>query len=1006
MSHEVPAPSEQPSRIAGFVRSLVQRERALLVVRTLARTASLLIAVIVWGAVAATARIDRPSAALVAVALLGIGGWFTTALPLLVGWRPAGDPLRQARRVEELAPDLRGRLITAVHHTSGRPSGVPGGDALLGLIVSRAQAGVARVAPRQVHPAGRAVRAAVAAAAVWTVGWILVLVLGPLDTARYWFAGSDALAEVGEVGAVTAEDLARVGDLVVKYTYPDYTGLPQKIVPNGTGDVSAPPGTVVEVTARSADPAEAAGLVAYDERLEARLDPEGRAVTGQFSVGAEEGHWHLLLYRGAEPERSRDFAIAPEVDLPPDVVLDAGEAEVLEVAMDQSVPLMWTARDDYGVRRVGLAVDGKEGDRVLLRPERRQAEVAATARVSPRDLGLNPGDKVRLSIVAWDNDTVSGSKRGESRAVELVVLGASGVDRRQNERREELLTKLVPILARFLTEPWPPGAMAKDFAGWGEVVSDRYDPLSEAVERLWQGIDPNSQDRAIVDRVLESGRKLVRYTQVSFEPQSVEIVQDKVAEIVGGMRDEAVVATEDAILAYHDLLRYDAMAAIQEGAKDLTRAADNLAEALDRDDTAEMLARLDQAERMMDQLKKAAERLSEDHGLRELIELRDSENRRLMEEIRKAIAEGRVDDARKMAERLSEQIRAESKAIEEEMARMSEQGEKLDQQAEDLKAELEKLEQEQKALQTEVQALRKEDRDSADQMAALWAELEKLSAQHTTSAAGYRAGLDAGNRPFYEKERAEAGVDEAEQVKGSVAARDVSGARTAVAEGQMAWSAVGAAVEGQIRAKGSVSGPGVRELRGLFGQLDRIEQLLEQLEQAERQVDPQTLQKARELEGRQRDLDNRLQQASENSEAFEQQFPVRPQGMREAIDDASERMQQAAEDLSQGQPMQAEGSQGVAAQRLREAIESIEQAQQQAQQMQQEMRGESTGDKPEDGPEHGSGTQMQQTLDIPDREEFQTPEEYRRALLEGMEGEVPEEYRALKQRYFDELVHQ
>ena len=45
-------------------------------------------------------------------------------------------------------------------------------------------------------------------------------------------------------------------------------------------------------------------------------------------------------------------------------------------------------------------------------------------------------------------------------------------------------------------------------------------------------------------------------------------------------------------------------------------------------------------------------------------------------------------------------------------------------------------------------------------------------------------------------------------------------------------------------------------------------------------------------------------------------------------------------------------------------------------------------------------------VEIPGREEFQTPEEYRRALLEGAEGEVPEEYRAMKRRYFEELVSQ
>ena len=194
------------------------------------------------------------------------------------------------------------------------------------------------------------------------------------------------------------------------------------------------------------------------------------------------------------------------------------------------------------------------------------------------------------------------------------------------------------------------------------------------------------------------------------------------------------------------------------------------------------------------------------------------------------------------------------------------------------------------------------------------------------------------------------------------------------------------------------------------GQLEAIERLLEQLAQAERDVDPQTLKQARDLEARQRDLDNRLKSAQEKAEDFEQQFPVRPQGMREALDDASERMQQAAEDLSQGQPMQAEGSQGVAAQRLRDAIEAIEQAQQSAQRQMQQMEGEGGQEQREGTPqEEGERTgadPLSEKIEIPGREEFKTPEEYRRALLEGMEGEVPEEYRTMKQRYFEELVHQ
>jgi hypothetical protein len=49
---------------------------------------------------------------------------------------------------------------------------------------------------------------------------------------------------------------------------------------------------------------------------------------------------------------------------------------------------------------------------------------------------------------------------------------------------------------------------------------------------------------------------------------------------------------------------------------------------------------------------------------------------------------------------------------------------------------------------------------------------------------------------------------------------------------------------------------------------------------------------------------------------------------------------------------------------------------------------------------------QQQAVELPAPELFQTPEAYRRALLEGMSGEVPEEFEALKKRYYEELVRQ
>ena len=117
-------------------------------------------------------------------------------------------------------------------------------------------------------------------------------------------------------------------------------------------------------------------------------------------------------------------------------------------------------------------------------------------------------------------------------------------------------------------------------------------------------------------------------------------------------------------------------------------------------------------------------------------------------------------------------------------------------------------------------------------------------------------------------------------------------------------------------------------------------------------------------------------------------------------------MKRAERSLQEGESMPGEDHQRDAAQHIREAKDRLNQQAQQAAQMQrlsQQMQGNQPG-HPRGGEEEQRSPPEDFTLPVP--EDFQTPEEYRRALLEGMEADVPEEYRELNQRYFEELVRQ
>ena len=1004
--------------IGRYVSSLVWRERTLILIRIALQGAFLGIAVLFLAVLAAVAAWERSTAVAAVVLLAGGGAWFGIGFPLLTRWKRAGDPRRQARLVETVEPELRGRLLTAVDRIDG-PQGQES-PAMLGLIARRAL-GIARaVRPSKIHPATHLLLLILAtgAFAIFTTGATLLVPGGPGGIARWWRNVGTAQAAVASAEVTTQEERARVGDLILRYVYPDYTGLEAMEVPNSTGDAHGPPGTVVEVVARSAETIEAASLVAYEEPALEAIVEDGRVISASFTIEPDPGFYAIVTYRAGTAIPSRDFAISPEPDLPPEVMLDS--EEVLEVAADQFFELPWRARDDYGIRRVGVEIDGTENKQALTRLRERKAEVFGSNRFRPLDLGLVPGSRVKLTIVAWDNDTYSGTKPGRSQKIEIIVLGKSGLDQRADERQRKLRDAFLDVLADHLEEPFPPGQTSDAFADWGAVVSERYEPLQELEELFWQEIRSKSNDARALRSVLRTGRELIRYSQIAFTPDDVSTPPATALEVTGDLRDKAIMALEDGIILLDRALRNRALRDVAERAEQLARAAEQVEQMLATQevDPLQLLSQLDQLERMMEELAKASEKLQEG-GLKEYVNQRNSEMKSLSQEIREAVAEGDMEEAKMLMERLADQARQMQQGVQHNIEQMQQQGEELAQQGKDLAQELTKLEEEQRSLAERIRQAREAgDAETAEVAESLWEEVDAQAAQLQERGDNYARRLEESDRPFYEEQRAQQAAEDAGRLQNATDARDLRGAQRELIQARRHWDQVRRTLEQEMRRNESIAGPGDRELSQVERNLDELDHLLEQLDQTAGNVDPTTQRQVRTQRQEQEKLKQRLQEAQQAAKEFAQQFPVRPEGLEEGLHDAKQEMEQASAELGQGRPMPAEGSMGTAAQRIADAREALEQAMEKAAEQQQALGGGGSGGKegePQEGGEgegEGGGDQsgesdaFDQPMEIPAPEDFRTPEEYRRALLEGMEGEVPEQYRALKKRYYEELVRQ
>ena len=136
-------------------------------------------------------------------------------------------------------------------------------------------------------------------------------------------------------------------------------------------------------------------------------------------------------------------------------------------------------------------------------------------------------------------------------------------------------------------------------------------------------------------------------------------------------------------------------------------------------------------------------------------------------------------------------------------------------------------------------------------------------------------------------------------------------------------------------------------------------------------------------------------------------------GLQEGAQQGQEQAERAGKAMRDGDPMGATGGQRAAEEGFRQAREALEEAQKNLQEMQRASRsrgqkkdgkdGKDEGKDPKNGDDESS---VDDDMPLPAPEAFKTPEEYRKALLEGMSGDVPEEYKALNRRYYEELVRQ
>ncbi|MBI4524678.1 MAG: DUF4175 family protein [Deltaproteobacteria bacterium] len=457
-------------------------------------------------------------------------------------------------------------------------------------------------------------------------------------------------------------DPPEIGNLTITLYPPHYTGLPAQVIQGG--NVEGIKGSTLRLDALATKEVLKARLL-LDGGKEVPLRVAGRKIQGNL-VLFQSQKYRIVI---EDPLAFRNSPITYELRVNPDGLPTVDllkPVEDLEVNGDESLPLEFSARDDFGIQQIHLSF--KVGDRQERLPIERDANKKMIVREQFKwdlgKLGLRQGDEAIYHLEVLDNDTVSGPKTGSSRPLRLRLKDLKGEHRHVSEMIQELSRQMLDLLADHLETP---SAEKEKARSTGEDAERSFEQKADAMmQRIEEAMRRAEKDRLSDFATwsdLEALKRNLKYTKEELlqkknqaaTPEDKTTLHDEMSselermsllseEIGKRLKGQEVAATAQDLMKSQERL-LDSLDRLKSGDKNLDAVLKEISE------LAKMLSSLQQS------LSQFASRLPDDFVNSEALRgLGFNEMFSALEEIRKKLMQGDIEGAMQLARELFSQM--------------------------------------------------------------------------------------------------------------------------------------------------------------------------------------------------------------------------------------------------------------------------------------------------------------------------------------------------------------
>ena len=880
-------------------------------------------------------------------------------------------------------------------------------------------------------------------------------ILQPQTSMSFQAVSGHYASEPGELKVVP--DPA-VGQLALRYLFPDYTGLPEQ-VQEGGGDIQALAGTQVRISMRANVPLASARL-RFDVGEEVPLAiVDGQDLRGEILVMQNDAYFiEVEDLHGLGNSRPPRFTVQVQPDAVP-VVEVAEPVDGMEVDETTDLRIRYEATDDFGLQDASLVYLGPGGgeQRVPMHQGRfERSSVFETFTWHVQNWELPDGDTLQFYVEVYDNDTISGPKRGVSETVTLRMRNREQEHDELEQLQEEVADAMLDLLADHLDlaaelEEWQEQAEAgeefdpNDLAETQErqqQAERRAEQLAEQVDEALARVqnDPYSSYESFadlqalqrnMDRLQNSLMPSLQQSMQSVPPQNpspsqMAEPQERLEDVLQELERMASLSEQIADNEkMQDLERLSTR--MMEEQNSLLSALDDLPQDFQGGELPpELQEMMDNLQSMMQQLMQAMAQMpsaiSDEFLNSQLENLPMDDMQQQLQELQEKLAEGDLEAAKQLAEDLLKNMAAMVAAMQnmqqqagegtmdamgQQLMESADRLQDLAQRQEDILNETQEIDQEavQRLNEAQQKAFESARRTIEDELNALSRQLAEWAQRWRRQPEGDRVFEEVARqalRPVFDamKQLEEPDVPEARQSLQN-------------AKDQVDWL--------QQRAAQTMSDDAEVQQQAAQAQqrLQAAQQALDSLPQDRHaMLTPPQREQLGGLSQQQAGVQAEAQQLAEELAQLMPLMPSLPGDISQNVKEAVPFMGEAKDALGNRQSQPAIPPEQAALERLRSANSSMQQAMQGMQQRGQ-MMGMSMPMLQETGRLPMAGMMQQMRVDqqeagrmgtsvrnfqLPDKEAYKVPRMFREDIMEALQEGYPERYKDRIEQYYRDIV--